>query len=74
MSRRKQWASDSSVFVDLSAGASVEMTFKGNLFELTEDERQLIGSLSSVIQKYKDAVLEQAESAARLPLLEVRNE
>ena len=56
MSRvRRQWGEDSTIRIELSAGASVTLTFKGNLFDLTATERSLINDLSSVLQKYKDA-------------------
>jgi hypothetical protein len=54
MSRRR-WASDSEVAVKLSAGASVTLTFKGNLFDLSPDERRLISDLTTVIQRHRDA-------------------
>ena len=62
MSRRRQWGEDSTVRIDLSAGASVTLAFKGNLFDLTDDERRLINDLSAPIQKHKDAQNEKAEA------------
>jgi hypothetical protein len=38
----------------LSAGASLTLAFKGNLFDLTTAERELVADLSNIIQKYKD--------------------
>jgi hypothetical protein len=52
MSGRRQWGEDSSIAIKLSGGASVSLTFKGNLFDLMPAERELIANLSSVIQKY----------------------
>lgn len=59
MSRRRQWGEDSTVRIDLSSGGSVTLTFKGNLFDLQTDERQLISDLSETIQRYKAPVLEE---------------
>jgi hypothetical protein len=39
----------------LSSGASVTLTFKGNLFDLTKAEQGLVADLSSIIQKYRDS-------------------
>ena len=64
MSGRRQWAGDSSVCVKLSAGASVTLTFKGNLFDLTDAERELIGLLSNVIQHHGLAPVDQKDGAA----------
>lgn len=56
MSRsRRQWGEDSTVRLELSAGASMTLTFKGNLFDLSHDERELIADLSNTIQKFRDA-------------------
>ena len=55
MSGRRRWADDSSVTVKLSSGGSFTLAFKGNLFDLTEAERQLISALTDVIQKYEGA-------------------
>jgi hypothetical protein len=56
MSRsRRQWGEDSTVRIDLSAGASVLLQFKGNLFDLTADERRLVSDLSLTVQRYRDA-------------------
>jgi len=52
MSGRRQWGEDSTVCLKLSAGASLTLTFKGNLFDLTGDERELIGKLTKVIQEH----------------------
>ena len=54
MSRsRRQWGEDSTVRIDLSAGASVILAFRGNLFDLTPEERRLVSDLSATIQHYK---------------------
>jgi hypothetical protein len=53
MSGRRQWGEDSTVCIKLSANASVTLTFKGNLFDLTNEERGLVADLSGVIQKYR---------------------
>ena len=55
MSGRRQWVADSTVAIKFSGGASVAMSFKGNFFDLTADERQLISELTSIVQIYKDA-------------------
>ena len=56
MSRvRRQWGEGSTVILKFSEGGSVSLTFRGNLFDLSLDERRLVSDLSSVIQKYKDA-------------------
>jgi hypothetical protein len=55
MSGRRQWGEDSTVCLKLSAGASISLRFKGNLFDLTREERELISSLTDVIRIYKDA-------------------
>jgi hypothetical protein len=54
MSRRRAWGEDSTVALKLSGGAFVELTFKGNLFDLTPDERRLVSDLSSTVQKFKN--------------------
>jgi hypothetical protein len=51
--RRRQRADDSAVCVKLSSDASVTLAFKGNLFDLTPAERELISALSDVIQKHE---------------------
>lgn len=56
MSRRRQWGEDSTASIKLSAGAYVTLTFQGNLFDLTAEERELVSELSTVIQKYRNAV------------------
>jgi hypothetical protein len=53
--RRRQSGEDAVVVIKLSAGASVSLTFRGNLFDLTREERELIGNLSAVIQIFRDA-------------------
>lgn len=62
MSRGRQWADDSSVTVKLAAGGSINLAFRGNLFNLTEPERQLISALTDVIQKH-EALNEDANGA-----------
>ena len=54
MSRRRQWGEDSTVSLKLSAGATVELSFKGNLFDLTPDERRLVSDLSNIVQTYQN--------------------
>jgi hypothetical protein len=54
--RTRNWGDDSSICIKLSGGGSVTLTFKGNMFDLRDAERQLIADLSNVIQKYKDTV------------------
>lgn len=69
MSRRKQWAEDSTVKVELSAGASVTVAFHGNCFDLTTAERKLVADLTDVIHTHRDAqgltALEVEEEAKR---------
>ena len=60
MSRGRQWADDSSVTVKLAAGGSITVALRGNAFTLTEGERQLIGALTTAIQKYEEAKQEPA--------------
>lgn len=55
---RRQWGEDSTVRIDLSSGGSITLTFKGNLFDMSADERQLITDLSNIIQKYQDSQVE----------------
>jgi hypothetical protein len=54
MSGRRQWAEDSTVTIRLTSGGSVTLVFKGNMFDLTQPERELIAELSTVVQKFKD--------------------
>ena len=63
MSRRKQFSEDASVRLDLSSGGSLNLSFKGNLFDLTEGERNLIARVSELIQRYRDAETVPAEEA-----------
>jgi len=68
MSRsRRQWGEDSTVRVELSQGASVTLSFKGNLFDLTPLERGLIEALSSTVQSFnmdeEDRPIEEAQRA-----------
>ena len=60
MSRRRQWGEDSTVSIDLSSGGSITLAFRGNLFDLRADERQLISDLSETIQRFKAPTLEEA--------------
>jgi hypothetical protein len=55
MSRKRQWGEDSTIRIDLAAGASVTLSFKGNLFSLKPDERRLVSDLSLTVQKYEEA-------------------
>ena len=41
--------------MDLSEGASVTLTFKGNLFYLKSAEWNLMNDLTSVIKAYRDS-------------------
>lgn len=50
---RRQWGEDSTVRQELSAGASVTLSFKGNLFELTAAEQALMTDLTNTFQKYR---------------------
>jgi hypothetical protein len=53
MSRtRRQWGEDSTVRVELTAGASITLAFKGNLFDLSAAERTLIADLSNTLQRF----------------------
>jgi hypothetical protein len=54
MSRKRQWGEDSTTWIELSAGASVAVIFKGNLFDLTAAEGALLSDLRGIIQKYRD--------------------
>lgn len=67
MSRRtRQWGEDSVTTVELSGGALVTVSFKGNLFDLTPEERNLIADLSHNIQMFnKGAVAELKEMEAQ---------
>jgi hypothetical protein len=62
MSRKRQWGEDSTIRIDLAAGASVTLSFKGNLFDLTADERRLVSDLSLTVQKYKEGKDEDAKA------------
>jgi hypothetical protein len=73
MSRRRQWGEDSTVSIDLSSGGSVSLSFKGNLFDLSADERKLISDLSAIIQQYRDAEQEPRRLAPALPVREVQH-
>ena len=53
MGRARQWGEDSTIRVNLSAGASVTLSFKGNLFDLSPEERTLVSDLSLTVQKYQ---------------------
>jgi hypothetical protein len=67
MSRTRSWADDSSIAIKLSGGGSVTLAFRGNLFDLTPGERNLIADLTNVIQKYKDTVVEPATNHQEQP-------
>jgi hypothetical protein len=56
MSGRRQYNEDS-ISIRLSGGGSVTLTFKGTLFDLTNDERTLMATLSITIQRYKESSL-----------------
>lgn len=56
MARGRQWGEDSTVCIKLSSGGSITLQFKGNLFDLSDDERKLIADVSSVIQRYREAL------------------
>jgi hypothetical protein len=62
MSRRRVWGDDSTVRLGLSGGATVTLSFKGNLFDLAPAERRLISDLTATIQIYKDAGTALAEA------------
>lgn len=64
MSRRRQWGEDSTASIELSSGGSLNLTFKGNLFDLSPDERKLISDLSAIIQKHRDSEIEPGRLAA----------
>lgn len=71
MSRsRRQWGEDSTVRVELSQGASVTLSYKGNLFDLTQRERELITALSTVVQNFK--AVEDFREAAEGPIEEAQ--
>ena len=54
MSGRRQYNEDS-VSIRLSSGGSVTLSFKGTLFELTDDEQGLVRDLTLTIQRYRAA-------------------
>lgn len=64
MSRRRNWGDDSSKRVELAGGGSVELTFKGNLFDLDDAERKLLADLTQVIQTYRNGEVAKAKAAA----------
>ncbi|HZF24046.1 MAG TPA: hypothetical protein VE030_11350 [Burkholderiales bacterium] len=65
MSRKRQWGEDSTTKIDLSGGASITVSFLGNLFTLEPAERQLMSDLSAVLQSYQDSKASgQAKAAA----------
>lgn len=43
--------------IDLGQGASVVLTFKGNLFDLDSRERTLLADLAKVVKVYQDGQL-----------------
>lgn len=47
--------SEDSITVELSAEASITLTFRGNLFGLTAADRDLITNLTNAVQKYNEA-------------------
>ncbi len=51
---RRQWGEDSTRCVKLAGNGSVTLTFKGNLFELTQDERNLIARLTDALQQHEE--------------------
>jgi len=63
MARGRQWGEDSTVCIKLSSGGSITLQFKGNLFDLTADERRVISDLSATIQRYRE-VLERVPAPA----------
>ena len=64
MSGRRQYNEDS-VTVKLSAGGSVSLSFRGTLFELTEDEEALISGLRKLLQRYRNSGSLNGTGAAR---------
>lgn len=62
--RRKQWAEDSQIRIDLSAGAAILVSFTGNLFDLSAEERRLVSDLSITLQKFKEESIAKATAAA----------
>ena len=58
MSGRRQWGEDSTVNIKLSAGGSVALILKGNMFDLTREERALIEALSGVVRKFQNGAEE----------------
>jgi hypothetical protein len=67
--KRRQWGEASEVCLELSWGATVTLSFKGNLFDLVEGERRLISDLSTVVQDYKDALAKSASLNENPPVL-----
>lgn len=63
MSRRRAWAEDSTTEIELTGGASFTLSFKGNLFDLTHEERELIASISSIAQQYQNGSGKRAKPA-----------
>ena len=61
---RRQWGDDSTVNLKLSAGSSITVVFKGNLFDLTATERRLITDLSAVLQQYENGGGTEKKEAA----------
>ena len=54
MGRTRQWSDDNTVSITLMSGGSVTLMFKGNVFDLTEDERRLVGDLTTTIKRYRE--------------------
>lgn len=71
--RRQEWAGDSTVSVDLSSGGSITLQFKGNLFDLSDDEHKLVGDLRAIIQQYREREIEPGRLAPALPVREVQH-
>jgi hypothetical protein len=73
---RRQWGEDSTVTIDLSSGGSITLSFKGNMFEMSEDEQKLITDLTAMIRQYRDAqsasLNEKAEKAEVKSYLEAQ--
>ena len=53
MARGKSWGDDSTTQIKFAAGGSLTLVFKGNLFDLTPEERQLITDLSITVQRFQ---------------------
>ena len=51
MSRRRPDNGDA-VTVKFTGGATLAISFTGNMFNLTHDERELVASVTSIVQDY----------------------